>query len=293
MKVGVISQDAANLSLMREYLEGADGLELVEIPRESKVVGYDYVVIDLSSIDLDDSWIQEILISIPTPIFNELCLSELSALERSAWSARMLSGLSVRNVTPSHSLKMEGSEFSVWILGASTGGPTTVQRFLQSLGGSVNSAFILIQHINADYLGILRDTLDVADWLNVGIIENGLEVKPNHLYICPPGSVPTIKEGRFQLRELKDALFSPSIDEGITSLCADLGKRANVILFTGMGKDGSSALRNVALHGGQIWCQATETCAVPAMPQSAIDTGLVQVVDAPDMLARRLGAARI
>src|SRR5690606_20651100 len=105
MKVGVISQDAANLSLMREYLEGADGLELVEIPRESKVVGYDYVVIDLSSIDLDDSWIQEILISIPTPIFNELCLSELSALERSAWSARMLSGLSVRNVTPSHSLK--------------------------------------------------------------------------------------------------------------------------------------------------------------------------------------------
>lgn len=290
MKVGVISQDAANGSLMREYLECADGLKVEEIPWGSQIIGYDYVVVDLSSNEIDDSWIQEILVTIPRPIVNEACLAELSALERSAWAARLLSGLSSRYIESTDGAQTDTPEFPVWILGASTGGPTTVQQFLLSLGAGVNSAFILIQHINADYLGVLRDTLDVAEWLPVGIITNELEVRPNHLYICPPGWVPTIKSGRFELRKAESSLFSPSIDESITSLSATLGKRANVILFTGMGKDGSSALHNIAAHGGQIWCQATETCAVPTMPQSAIDTGLVQVVDAPDKLARRLGA---
>lgn len=289
MLVGVISQDSVNVSLMQETLARFNlGLEL--IPWGTLPVGFENVVIDLSSSDLEDEWVQGVLLGAQRLVFSEKPLVGMSYLERGAWASRLISGLSAEeegapDCTQSSSPNSQDA-LPVWILGASTGGPTSVQAFLDSLQEKVNCAFVLVQHITAEYLNVLRDILQGRDGLQVNLISDGMDLEPRHLYICPPDTVPSVEDGKFKLRQARNTPFSPSIDEALTSLSEAQGIQTNAIIFTGMGNDGTAGLQSVAQHGGKVWCQSPDTCAVSTMPQAAINTGLVEIIGTPAELAQ-------
>ena len=66
-----------------------------------------------------------------------------------------------------------------------------------------------------------------------------------------------------------------------------------VIIFSGMGNDGAAALPVFAAAGGRVWAQSPASAVCPAMPQAAIDTGLVQQTADPAALASALAALYI
>ncbi len=63
-----------------------------------------------------------------------------------------------------------------------------------------------------------------------------------------------------------------------------------VIIFSGMGNDGAASLRIFEAAGGRVWAQAPTSAVCPAMPQAALDTGLVQRSGDPAELALALEA---
>ncbi len=69
-----------------------------------------------------------------------------------------------------------------------------------------------------------------------------------------------------------------------------LGPRSIAVVLSGTGSDGSRGIRDIHEAGGLVIAQAVESAKFDGMPRSAIDTGLVDVVVAPnkipDILAR-------
>ncbi len=85
------------------------------------------------------------------------------------------------------------------------------------------------------------------------------------------------------------------IDYFLASLAKDQHEAAVAIIFSGSsGGDGTLGVRAVRAAGGMCMAQDPATALFPAMPQSAIDTGLVDhVLPVTQMPAALVGYAKL
>lgn len=72
-----------------------------------------------------------------------------------------------------------------------------------------------------------------------------------------------------------------SIDFFLRSLAHDQGERSIGIVLSGTGNHGALGVREIKLAGGMVISQKPDTAEYDQMPQSAIDTGVVDCVLAP------------
>jgi two-component system chemotaxis response regulator CheB len=92
-----------------------------------------------------------------------------------------------------------------------------------------------------------------------------------HLLITPNGS--------FYLSQTPALHFlRPSADLLFESLAASYGKRAIAVILSGLGSDGSIAVKSVKAAGGTVIAQNRATAAYFSMPEAAIATGCVDHV---------------
>ena len=75
---------------------------------------------------------------------------------------------------------------------------------------------------------------------------------------------------------------TPDINELLVILSAAKIPSPGVIVFSGMGNDGATALPIFEAAGGRVWAQAPASAVCPAMPQAAIDSGLVKKTGDPE-----------
>ena len=66
------------------------------------------------------------------------------------------------------------------------------------------------------------------------------------------------------------------------------GERAYGVVLTGMGNDGAQGLMAIHAEGGRTFAQESESCVVDGMPQRARETGIVNYVETPVQICRRL-----
>ena len=84
------------------------------------------------------------------------------------------------------------------------------------------------------------------------------------------------------------AHHAPDISEVIRELARSALTDTGVILFSGMGTDGSEALVEFTAAGGVAWAQDPDDAICGAMPAAAIATGCVSRVATPSALAAAL-----
>ena len=80
-----------------------------------------------------------------------------------------------------------------------------------------------------------------------------------------------------------------AIDFFFRSLAEDQQEKAVCILLSGSGSDGTHGLRAVRCAGGMCMAQDPRTAQFGIMPQSAIDTGLVDYVLPADRMPAGVG----
>ena len=80
------------------------------------------------------------------------------------------------------------------------------------------------------------------------------------------------------------------IDHFFGSLAEDQGNRPIGVVLSGTGTDGSLGLKAIKEAGGMAMAQEPESAKYSGMPQSAIETGLMDYVLPPQQMAGRLGA---
>jgi two-component system CheB/CheR fusion protein len=114
-------------------------------------------------------------------------------------------------------------------------------------------------------------------------------VRPDHVYVIPPGKNLSVEGGRFRLSEPPERRgMRLPIDFFFCSLASQLQAAATGVVLSGMGSDGQEGLRAIKAAGGRCFAQTPVSAQFDSMPQSAIKAGVVDAVGTPAELAAAL-----
>ncbi|HEY1957153.1 MAG TPA: chemotaxis protein CheB [Polyangiaceae bacterium] len=167
-------------------------------------------------------------------------------------------------------------------VGASAGGLEALEAFFQAVPLDTGMAFVVVQHLSPDFKSVMSDLLGRQTALPIALVEDGMRVEPNHIYLIPPKKEMIIAEGRLLLSERdRQHELSLPIDVFLRSLAQDCGPRAVAVILSGSGSDGSRGIRHVHDAGGLVVVQDASTAQFDGMPRSAIDSGIADHVLPP------------
>jgi two-component system CheB/CheR fusion protein len=175
-------------------------------------------------------------------------------------------------------------------IGASAGGIEALKELFTAMPSDSGLAFVVIQHLEPTHESRMADILGKCTSMKVVQARDGMLVQANHVYANPAGKYTSIDAGRLVVSERseRDRIRMP-IDFFLTSLAEDQHEAAVGIILSGSsGSDGTRGVRAVREAGGMCMAQDPQTAQFPAMPQSAIDTGLVDHVLAVAMMPAAL-----
>ena len=176
-------------------------------------------------------------------------------------------------------------------IGASAGGLQAFREFLSVLPPDSGAAFLLVQHLDPNHESLLSELIAPHTAMEVRDAEQDEPLCADTVYVIRPGNALAVRDGRIELSEptLHRGIRLP-VDHLFRSLAREYGNRAVGIVLSGAGSDGSSGLRDLKGAGGLTIAQKPASSGQPGMPNSAIDTGLIDLVleisDMPEALER-------
>jgi two-component system CheB/CheR fusion protein len=174
-------------------------------------------------------------------------------------------------------------------IGASAGGLEALERFFHALPEDTGMAFVVVQHLSPDFKSLMDELLARHTRLPIALVEDGMLVQANHVYLIPPKKEMIISGGRLLLseRERSQELTLP-IDTFFRSLARDCGARAVAIVLSGGGSDGSRGARDVHDAGGLVIVQDAASAQFDGMPKASRDSGIADYLLAPSDMPRVL-----
>ncbi len=187
----------------------------------------------------------------------------------------------------------EPTAFDLIVIGASTGGPPTLQRILEDLGDSVSVPVVIVQHMPVGFTEAFAERLNAYLPLQVGEAHSMEHLLPDTVYIAPAGSHLRIeRQGNDLIAELsafpQGMVHVPSVDVLFDSTADVVGHRAIGALLTGMGRDGAQGMAALKYRGSYTLCQDEASCVVFGMPRAALALGAVHEVATPDVMGKRI-----
>jgi len=168
--------------------------------------------------------------------------------------------------------------FPVVGIGASAGGLAAFEAFFAGMPAATDPgmAFVLVQHLDPTHKSILSDIIRRYTRMQVFEVEDGMVVRPNCVYVIPPGHDMALLNGTLQLLEPSEPRGQRlPIDFFLRSLAQEQRERAIGIVLSGTGSDGTQGVRAIKGEGGMVMVQNTASTEFDGMPRSAVATGLV------------------
>lgn len=191
---------------------------------------------------------------------------------------------SLRNAHP--------ESFDLVLLGASTGGTEALSQVLQGLGTPCPPVFV-VQHISNTFASAFAARLAAISGIPLAEIRDGVEVRPDHIYLCVEDRHLEIREqaGRIFIQlSSKDPVHGghrPGVDPLFLSV-RKTRKKILACLLTGMGKDGALGLKHLRDLGAMTVIQDEATSVVFGMPGEALKLGAAKCQAGPRDLRRYL-----
>ncbi len=164
-------------------------------------------------------------------------------------------------------------------IGASAGGLEALEQFLAGVPANSGMAFVIVQHLDPNRHGMLPELLQRSTAMPVRQATNRMKVRPDHVYVIPPNKdLSLLHDTLFLLEPAAPHGLRLPIDFFLCSLAEDRREQAVGIILSGMGSDGTLGLDAIRKHGGLTLAQTPEQAKFDAMPRSAIDAGLADIV---------------
>jgi len=167
-------------------------------------------------------------------------------------------------------------------IGASAGGLEALEAFFDNAPKESGMAFVVVQHLSPDFKSLMDELLARHTDLPIRLVEDGMVVEADHVYLIPPKKEMIIAGGKLLLSE-RDRQHERTlpIDVFFRSLAQDCGRRAVAIVLSGGGSDGSRGVRAIHEAGGLVIVQDIESAQFDGMPKTARDAGVASFVLAP------------
>ena len=198
----------------------------------------------------------------------------------------------ITQATPSPKVnpsRQESLPFPIVGIGASAGGLEALDQFLRHVPTNSNMAYVIIQHLDPDHIGILPELLQRTTKMKVFLVKDRMRVKQNCVYVIPPNKDMSILHGVLHLFEPTErrGLRLP-IDYFLCSLAEDRQKGSIGVILSGMGSDGKMGLQAIKEKGGLTLAQEPSSAKFDSMPKSAINAGLADFVAPADELPGKI-----
>ena len=179
-------------------------------------------------------------------------------------------------------------DFPVICVGGSAGGLDAYTRLLRHLPADLGATVVIVNHLRVvDTL--LHKLLPRHTRLPVELITEGLHLRPNTVFIIPAGRDLHVRDGRFRLEPISKMRGWPNvITLFLRSLTEHWGGRLVAVIVSGKGDDGAAALCCIRAVGGVTIAHRLDTAEEPDMPASAIASGCVDFVLAPEEIAAQI-----
>ncbi|WP_164880925.1 chemotaxis protein CheB [Aestuariirhabdus litorea] len=179
---------------------------------------------------------------------------------------------------------------SVWVIGASLGGPGVVKEFLDALPRGLPVAFVYAQHIDASFQQVLADTLGRHSAFDVVTAAEGAPLGYGKVILAPVEQEVRISaQGRIEATGKHwSGPYQPNIGEVMMGVLRRFKEHCGAIIFSGMGEDGVQASLEYQRCGAQVWAQDAASCASSTMPDAIAHDGYCSYRGTPRELAQRL-----
>jgi two-component system, chemotaxis family, protein-glutamate methylesterase/glutaminase len=177
------------------------------------------------------------------------------------------------------------------VMGASTGGPKTLETILPFLPANFLIPVVVVQHVSSFYMSqSLAKRLDQRCALNVRLAHHHEMIKRGTVYIAPCGFRLTMirddNKAMFHLEKDQNGTLtstSPSVDDAMKSAADCYSEEVLGLILTGMGTDGVAGMKAIKRAGGHTIAQ-DESAIVFGMPQAAIEAGVADEVLAAEKM---------
>ena len=189
------------------------------------------------------------------------------------------------NIVPTRGYKM----VPIVGLGGSAGSIAALQKFFQIMPPDSGMVFVVVLHLSPTHESALPELLSRETDMPVQAAEDGLRVKPNHVYVIPPGKEIATVDGHLKLYPLEiERGKRVVVDLFFRSLADTQGPHSAAIMLSGADGDGALGIKRIKERGGLTIAQDPDEADQAGMPRSAIDTGMIDWVLPVEQMPHRL-----
>jgi two-component system, chemotaxis family, protein-glutamate methylesterase/glutaminase len=180
------------------------------------------------------------------------------------------------------------------IIGASTGGPRTLEEILCRLPATLSRPVLVCQHMPPAFTKSFADRLDLQCPLKVVEAASPMAVVPGTIYIAKGGAdmVASRRNGELTVLpkpESSQYLWHPSVElmgRSVLETCDPAGIIA--VMLTGMGYDGAESFAEIKQRGGRTIAESEDSAVVFGMPAEVIKRGGASAVLHADRIAAQI-----
>jgi two-component system, chemotaxis family, protein-glutamate methylesterase/glutaminase len=184
--------------------------------------------------------------------------------------------------------KSVAKDFPVVCVGGSAGGLDAYTRLLEHLPADMGVAIVIVNHLRK-VATLLHEILPRYTEMPVELITERLDLEPNHVYIIPEKRDLHVLDGEFRLMPISKPWGWPDvITIFMRSLTEHWDGKLIAVIVSGFDGDGAAALCGIKEVGGTTIAQKPETAAQPDMPESAIESGCIDLILSPEDIAKEI-----
>jgi len=164
-------------------------------------------------------------------------------------------------------------------IGASAGGLAALKRFFSQVDVQSGLAYVVVMHLSPEHKSHLAELLQPHVKMPVQQVTRTTALEPNRVYVIPPGANLNTIDTHLRLTKLEQNRRERApIDHFYRTLAKTHDGSSVAVILTGSGSDGTLGVRDVKAAGGFAIAQDPNDAEFGDMPQSAISTGLIDVV---------------
>ncbi|NUO71108.1 MAG: histidine kinase, partial [Frateuria sp.] len=180
-------------------------------------------------------------------------------------------------------------------LGGSAGAIEALQAFFEDVPAECPIAFVVAVHLDPEHESRLPELIGRSTALPVLQLTGQEPVRKGTVYVIPPRKLIRMEGGALALEEREPEPDRPvTVDLLFRSLADSHGAHSAAVVLSGADGDGAIGIKRVKERGGLTVAQDPEECGHPAMPRSAIATGMVDwTLPVADMVPRLLAYFRL
>lgn len=179
-------------------------------------------------------------------------------------------------------------DFPVVCVGGSAGGLDAYIRLLQNMPADMGVAVVIVNHLRT-VATRLHEILPGYTKMPVELITERLVIRPDCVFIIPEKRDLHVLEGEFRLKPISKPRGWPDvITVFLRSLTEHWDGKLIAVIVSGFDGDGAAALCGIKEAGGITIAQRLNTASQPDMPESAIESGCIDLVLSPEEIAREI-----